>query len=185
MGDKLGQELELFPSMMTTYAEFKKLFPGGVLLVKPEKGEQGSPYNEYFTNPDKLGMLGRINDFERLKGKDIIYGLRLADGEVAISKAYLKDEGFAFIADSKSPIVVTLDAKSRTVAAFRLPHSDNIQVGDFSVSDDRLTFSVNGNTWKMKTGKSTDGQGDLSLAPVLSAYWFAWVSFFPETELIK
>ncbi|MCH9031317.1 MAG: DUF3179 domain-containing protein [candidate division Zixibacteria bacterium] len=185
MGDKLGQELELFPSMMTTYAEFKQLFPDGVLLAKPEKGEQGAPYEKYFSNPDKLGMFGRANDFERLKGKDIIYGLRLAKGEVAISKAYLHDKGFAFVADSKSSIAVTFDSKSGTVAAYLIPHSNNIQAADFLISDNRLTFSVNDKTWNMKTGKSASGHGDLSLAPILSSYWFAWVSFFPETELIK
>jgi len=185
MGDKLGQTLELFPSMMTTYAEFKKLFPDGVLLVKPEKGKQGSPYDDYYANPDKLGMFGRANDFQRLKGKEIVYGLRLADGDVAISEAYLIDKGFAFIADSKSPVAVTFDSKTGTAAAYLIPYSDSLQAGDLSVSDDRLTFSVNDNTWNMKTGKSVKGKGDLSLAPILSAYWFAWVSFFPETELIR
>ncbi|NQU28742.1 MAG: DUF3179 domain-containing protein [Candidatus Marinimicrobia bacterium] len=40
--------------------------------------------------------------------------------------------------------------------------------------------------WNLLTGQPTADSGDpLSAQPLTSAFWFAWASFFPNTELVK
>lgn len=146
-----GSVLSLIPAIHTTYAEFKKQYPHGQLLKKEEKGPEGAPYAEYYADSTKLGIFGRIDDYERLPGKTLVVGLRLAGGEVAVSMDYLEEHGSATVGENPK-IVVTYDSKSKTVSANQAKPG-NKMLGD--------------------------------AFPVITSYWFAWASFFPETELIK
>ncbi len=146
-----GSTLTLFPAIHTTFAEFRKLYPDGQLLKKEEKGPHGSAYADYFDDQSKLGMFGRLDNFERLPGKALVIGLRLPDGEVAITVDYLEEHGFASIGEE--PIVtVNYDRDSKTVSARRSPSPAH------SYAEPVAT---------------------------ITAYWFAWASFFPNSELIK
>ncbi len=73
-GELEGKKLSPLPALHTTYSEFKELYPEGLLLKKPEKGESGSSYDSYFADPDKLGIFGRADNFQKLDGKDKVFG---------------------------------------------------------------------------------------------------------------
>lgn len=185
-GASEGKKLTQFPAIHTTYAEFKKLYPNGQLLRKPEKGEPGSPYAKYFGDPEKLGMFGRVDDYERLKGKDKVFGIRADEQQVAVSEAYLIKNGFALIPSLPDPVVVTFDADGGTVAAFAFSGKQKAAVKGLKVDGDRMIAPGGRAVWSARTGELLEGNGeDLAVAPTMSAYWFAWLSFFPNTELIK
>ena len=150
-GELEGNKLTLFPAIHTTFAGFKKSHPNGQLLKKEAKGPHGSPYADYFDDQSKLGMFGRLDNFERLPGKALVFGLRLPEGEVAITKDYLEEHGHAEIGEG--PIVmVSYDPESKTVRAI-------------ATQSQTTSFA-----WPV---------------PVITSYWFAWASFFPDSELIK
>ncbi len=185
-GPSEGKKLDQFPAIHTTYAEFKKQYPNGQLLKKPEKGEAGSPYDRYFTDPDKLGIFGRANNFERLAGKDKVFGIRQGDQQVAVAEAYLIERGYAMIADLSDPVIVTYDKNSSTSAAFAFTGKQTETIKGLKVESNRIIVSDGKLVWDALTGELIDGDGEnLALVPTMSAYWFAWLSFFPETELIK
>lgn len=148
-GSMEGKTLTLFPAIHTTYAEFKKSYPNGQLLKKEEKGEAGSHYDEYFSDSTKLGIFGRLDDFERLPGKTLVYGVRLSEGAFAVTMDYLEEHGSAVIG-KESMVTVRYDSGSKTVSATRAA-----------------------------------GGEDATPVPVVTAYWFAWASFFPSSKLIK
>ena len=185
-GPSEGKKLDQFPAIHTTYAEFKKQYPNGQLLKKPEKGEAGSPYDQYFADPDKLGIFGRANNFERLPGKDKVFGIRRGDQQVAVAEAYLVERGYAMIANLSDPVVVTYDKNSSSAAAFAFTGKQTETIKGLKVESNRITVSDDKLVWDALTGELIKGDGEnLALVPTMSAYWFAWLSFFPETELIK
>ena len=185
-GSEENKKLKQFPASHTTYGEFKKLYPDGRLLRKPELGEAGSHYDEYFANTEKLGIFGRIDDFERLAAKDKVFGLRLGDREVAVAESHLETNGWAMVTAEPAPVLVTFDASGGTAAAFDLGGLSEEIVSELSIKDDRISSANSQTIWHARTGKLIEGEGqDLNVIPTMSAFWFAWASFFPTTELIK
>lgn len=185
-GPREGKVLELYPSMHTTYSEFKELFPGGLLLRKPSRGEAGSHYNSYFADSTKLGIFGRADNFARLRGKDQVFGLRLSDKTIAVSKDYLIKNGFVTLADGDTPVVLSYDNNSKTAVAFALNGVDAVDPTKLKVKGNRILPGEGKSSWHAATGRSNSADTpNLTMIPVITAYWFAWISFFPNTELIK
>ncbi len=183
-----GRQLSLYPSHHTTYAEFKRLYPKGKLLKKRQPGTGGSRYADYFSAADKLGIFGRVDDFRRLPGKALVYGLRLEDRQVAISLEKLEADGLIVIDGDGQPIVVAYESESGTAMAYQMPSSASGKASDFLIKGDRIEVDDGAMSWMLATGApagESSGSEILRLLPILSSYWFAWVSFFPETELIQ
>jgi hypothetical protein len=181
-----GKKLRQLPAFHTTFDEFKKLYPQGLMLRKPSRGYAVSAYDSYFSDPNKLGIFGRPNNFQRLGGKDKVFGLRLGDSQIAVSESYLQNKGYAIISEAKPPVVVTFDSASRTVAAFSLRDIDQSVLNELNVEADRILLPISNESWDARTGRVVEGDsGDLMMVPVITSYWFAWASFFPDTKLIK
>ncbi|MBD3219055.1 MAG: DUF3179 domain-containing protein, partial [candidate division Zixibacteria bacterium] len=182
-GELKGKVLEPFSSIHTTYAEFKELYPDGLLLKKPQKGPKGSPYEGYFADPDKLGIFGRQDDFRKLDGKDLVFGLRLDGKQVAISRDYIAEKQYVLIEHDGAPILVYYDGTSNTVAAYNLNGDNELSAG---VEFGNEKIILNDMAWDARTGEALSANtADLRHFPIFTAYWFAWFSFYPETELKK
>jgi hypothetical protein len=181
-----GKYLSPLPALHTRYSEFKELYPEGLLLKKPEKGESGSSYDSYFQDPDKLGIFGRADNFQKLDGKDKVFGLRLGERQVAVSEDYLIRNRHAVLTETDPPVIVTYDVESKTVAAFALSGPAQTELEKVMIEDNTLHLSGGDAAWDSRTGRVKSGNASpLEPIPVISAYWFAWISFFPDTELIK
>ncbi len=180
-----GESLRLFPSALTTYDEFKKQYPHGKLLTKADKGPPRSPYDTYLSDESQLGTFGRVDNFERLKGKDVVFGLRLDGKQVAISQGHLLERRLVVLQQFSPPVVVTCDTAGNSVAAFSLPVSFSDSL-DLVLTDNIIRLGGGRSTWNARTGELLSGEGsNLISRPITSAFWFAWVSFFPKTELLK
>jgi len=180
MGALVGAELELFNSSHTTFSEFVKRYPEGKVLKKPEKGNAGSYYESYFADSAKLGIFGRVNTFDSFPAKEHVFGFRLSGKNVAVSKEYLTTKSFVFFQNSPTGVLVVFDKNSNSVSAFGVPG----EFKDAKVVEGKIVL---GNAvWKAGTGVLLKGDGEnLDKVPIITAFWFAWASFFPETELIK
>lgn len=185
-GELEGKKLSSLPALHTRYSEFKELYPEGLLLKKPEKGESGSSYDSYFADPDKLGIFGRADNFQKLDGKDKVFGLNLGKRQIAVSEDYLIRNGLAVVSGTEPPVIVTYDHEGRTVAAFALRDHSQTDLVDIRIEDNALFLSGDNTAWDSRTGRAKSGDADpLDQIPAISAFWFAWISFFPDTELIK
>lgn len=185
-GPMEGSMLKQFPAIHSTYKDFKRTYPNGLLLKKPEMGEAGSPYNSYFSDNEKLGIFGRANNFTRLNGKDKVIGIRLTNREVAVSYDYLSREEFAFISDSVAPVILIFNVAGATVSAFIFDKIDNNYLTSLDISDGIISIAEGRIKWDAYSGYAISEEiENLKIKPTMTAFWFAWVSFFPETELIK
>ncbi|UCD95615.1 MAG: DUF3179 domain-containing protein [Candidatus Zixiibacteriota bacterium] len=181
-----GKMLDQFPALHTTYDEFIKLYPDGLILRKPGRGYAVSSYESYFSDETKLGIFGRPDNFQRLGGKDKVIGLRLGDNQTAVSEDYLQTNGYAVIPEAKPPVVITFDSETRTAAAFLLPGTGPTGATKIRVETGRILLPGKNISWDAKTGRVVEGGGDdLKMVPAITSYWFAWISFFPSTRLIK
>ena len=176
-GQLEGARLELFPSIHTTYAGFRRLYPQGRLLKKPERGSRGSAYGDYFADTTKLGILGRADRFTRLDAKALVYGLRLPDQEVAIARDYLLEHGSAVVETEAMTVWVAFDSTKQTVTAEGMRWDEvSWDTGKVKAEVDDLAVAQHGFMGK---------EINMEPVPIITAYWFAWASFFPETELVK
>jgi hypothetical protein len=177
-----GKTLTLYHSFHTTYADFKKNYPDGVVLKKPERGEAGSHYDSYFSSSERLGIFGRVDNFQKLPAKSKVYGIRLEDRQAAVAVGLLESEGWAQIDGGSSMIVITYDTAGHTAAAFMLPETQ----ATADVVDGVITLSDGGRRWNARTGKGISSKArDLEPVPLISAFWFAWASFFPDSEIYQ
>ena len=179
-----GTELTLYPSSITTYVDFKKLYPNGFLLAKPEKLERGSTYDSYFSDSTKLGILGRVDNFKRVPGKTRVMGLRLKDGNFAVTVDKLADSKVILIKRAEPKVVMLYDAATETAFAYEVAGLSGEQAAEISVHGASLV--AGDATWDIRTGSSTDGKSTaLTPVPIITAFWFAWASFFPTSDLIQ
>jgi hypothetical protein len=82
-GPLTGKKLSEVPSMVTTWGQWRKEHPQ-TLLLRPEPRPRVSPYEQYFSDPQKLGVLGTKNADPRLAGKTWVWGIADASGAIAI-----------------------------------------------------------------------------------------------------
>lgn len=81
-GPLTGKRLQEVPSIVTSWAEWKKAHPD-TLLLRASPGPRRSAYADYFADPSRLGVLNTKNPDERLQGKSWVWGL--ADGKEAVA----------------------------------------------------------------------------------------------------
>ncbi len=184
MGDMENSKLTLFPSSRTTFEEFKRLYPNGILLKKDGRGLPNSPYENYFRDRTKLGIFGRVDNFRRLKGKEMVVGVRYNGVQVAVTRKVLRKKGFCVIKELHPPVILTYNDSTESISAFR--YSIPGAKLEFELKGNLIQLKKSDNSWNLFTGKIATGNAkDLELAPFTTSYWFAWSSFFPETKLIK
>jgi hypothetical protein len=132
-----------------------------------------------------LGIFGRINDFERAPAKLLIYGLRVGPEDVAISSEHLAEKRWVLVETKTRPVIVTYDPTSHTASAFALDHPAIQDTKGIHVERAQILTEDGAAAWNARTGMPEKGNVDgLEPTPLLSAYWFAWASFFPATRLI-
>jgi hypothetical protein len=82
-GPLTGKKLSEVPSVVTTWSDWRREHPG-TLLLRPEPRPRVSPYERYFPDPEKLGVLGTKNPDARLPGKTWVWGIADSSGPVAV-----------------------------------------------------------------------------------------------------
>ena len=73
-GKHLDRQLEVVPSVQTTWAEWKKAHPGTQVLKKPEE-IRSSRYEHYFTDNDRAGMFRTFWLKDRMPAKALVHGV--------------------------------------------------------------------------------------------------------------
>lgn len=185
-GEMLGKSLENLPARVTTWAEWRRLHPDTLVLVKDPAATK-SPYEEYASSPTKMGIFGTKNPDDRLEGKQVVLGIAI-DGEAA---AFAHDDlgrtAIATWALAGEPVVVVYDRAGGSAAAFSREAAGRELTFRAEAADPRSARDdQTGSTWDLVRGVATAGPLEgtqLEELPVVNAYWFAWAAFHPDTKL--
>jgi len=181
-----GTQLEIVPSLQTSWEQWLELHPDTQLLDKGGRYNSDS-YQGYYLS-GSAGIIGESNKDRRLPGKDASL-----EGK---AKAYpfqvIANEPLINDSISGTQVLVVLDLPSETAAIFdrnlegrSLGFDILPDTGDgISPMKDRET----GSTWQLLTGRAIDGElagMALTRLPSFYSFWFAWSDFHPKTELYE
>lgn len=128
-------------------------------------GDASSHYKRYMEDSTKFGIFNRADTFDKLGGKKLVFGIRHGEKIIAVSKDYLTKNAYYAFKSGGSTILVVYDKDTETINAYET---------NYKLKDGKILDKIN--QMNLKKFKSI---------PVVTAYWFAWISFFSDTELIN
>jgi len=191
-GPMTGEALDLVPSTLTTLGEWRETHPDTVVLrPPPESGTVGTglktrdytrdPYAGY-ERSDDAGLDDEFDD-DRLHPKTVVLGVERSGVARAYPAETIREEALVEDVVGGLPIVVTTTGEGTPIAWHREVDG---RERSFEVGDDRH-LRAGGSRWRRSTGIAVDGPYEgtrLAQANAVSPlFWFAWLDFYPDTEL--
>ncbi len=200
VGELTGQKLELLPSTIVSWADFKETFPDGKVLSKQTGHSRpygSNPYVGYDDINSSPFLFDRRTD-GRLSAMERVVTLEIG-GQIA-AYPFSRLERKPVVHDTVGGREVVVFFKRGTVSALdRSSIADSRDIGSAAVFDPkldgrRLSFGADGRSFRdAETGSTWDifgksNAGPLkgrSLSPVISGnhFWFACAAFKPETRI--
>jgi len=189
-GPLSGTQLEILPSLQTTWDQWYQLHPDTQLLDKGGRYNTDS-YEGYYRG-GSAGIIGESNKDRRLPGKELVLGVNTEGLVKAYPFQTIVRQPLINDSISGKQVLVVFDLTSETGAIFdrnlegRSMGFDILpETGDgIALMKDRET----GSTWQLLTGRAISGELEGMALKRLSsfyAFWFAWSDFHPDTALYE
>ena len=183
-GKHRGAQLEKMAAIQTTWQEWRAVHPGSQVLKKSEDVLE-SPYQGYFDDPDRMGLFRAQWVADRMPGKTLVYGAAVGSSAIAMTEEAF--DGSGLIGSELGGVsFVAFRGPDGGVRAYftRIDGEDielvlNHETGGFRDGD--------GSTWDLANGRCINGPragASLKSLAVTPVYWFAWSSFYPNTQVI-
>ncbi len=190
-GPLTGEKLIDFPILWTEWRHAKNVFPGAIVLsrstgfIKPYGTDPYGSYTESNNYYDSGEPFFRVmNQDSRLESKTVVYGINLGDDQFAVLKSKAAEEMVINLERGDNHLVMFYDEALEIVRVYNRKVEDTI----YSFEYDLLFKDEETGTSWTKFGKASSGQltgVELERVTNFDCMWFAWVAFFPDTELIK
>jgi len=185
MGKLKGRWLSTLPVAQTTWSKWKKSHPHTKVLKK-DKEIRSSHYQRYFEDPARTGMFRTEWLMERMPGKKLIQGITIGPHALAVDDGKLKAGEFLQRGLGDDDVLM-IRASDGGVHAFLS-----------RVGDKRLTFRKESKEWRyvdletksvwdLEQGICQKGElkgKKLKELAVTPAFWFAWSTFYPNTQVV-
>jgi hypothetical protein len=182
-GKHHGSQLRKLESVQATWEQWRSGHADTTVLKKSAE-VQGSHYQGYFDDPEKMGLFRSQWLAERMPGKTLVYGAAVGPHALAVTDGALEN-GLVDGSLGETPVVVSrgrdggvrgfvAEVEGEKIELRRLPGSELIRDGG-------------GSTWDLDAGRCVAGpRAGARLEPVAvtPVYWFAWSSFYPNTQVI-
>jgi hypothetical protein len=194
VGELAGTQLELLPSAVIGWDEFRTSFPDGRVLSRQTGFERGygiNPYVGYSSSSSPFLFDGDIDD--RFPALERVVGVTVGDADKAFPFSLIS--GPRVVNDTVGDLPVAIFWGSDTADALDtadIAEGRAIGTGiafDRRVGSDVLTFTANGDdtftdaetgsTWDL-LGRATDGPlagEQLDTVVHRNDFWFAWAAF--------
>jgi hypothetical protein len=186
-GHHEGATLREIPSMVTTWGEWKRLHPGTLVLEKPPL--EGSPYESYYSSEERYGAFGSNNPDDRLPGKELIIGVQESGVTAAVSLSRLRESGVINGYVGETPVAwVAVSAPGAAAFERRLDGAILELAYDQSGRLISADAGAGASGFDPVSGEALSGPlagRRLRRLPAMRAYWYSWVTFHPDTVLVK
>ncbi|MCI0575771.1 MAG: DUF3179 domain-containing protein [Chloroflexi bacterium] len=183
------QRLTVVPSILTTWGEWKQLYPETLVLSAERlgqyEGELTDPYAGYYTS-GAAGLAGDVAHPADVPAKALVVGVQVGAHLRAYPLPVLREAGLVEDELGGVPLLLVYDAALQVVYVYRR------EVGEMGLSfaapeqHHTLRDQQTGSTWDWRTGQATSGElagTRLTPYPATLAFWFAWAGIFPETQV--
>lgn len=189
-GPLTGTRLEFVPAAQTTWSSWRKLHPDTLVLDKGG-GYGRDPYSSYYRN-NSAGILGESNPDRRLQRKEFVVGVRIGETTKAYPFRALNDQTIVNDVVAGLPLVVLFDRDAASAVVFDRRTEDRTvtfrNVEKQNGTQPAMVDMETGSRWNPMTGEAIEGplKGTvLRRVPSHYSFWFAWIDFFPDTELFQ
>jgi len=128
VGEMAGEKLEVLPSDVTTFGEWKQKFPEGQVLSKDTGATRfygNDPYGDYYSNDDVFFQVSAEDD--RLEKKDFILGIVVNGKAKAYYAPSIKEKGEINDTFEGKKIVAQYDADLDAVRLFEKTESGEMK----------------------------------------------------------
>ena len=202
VGELTGTVLEVLPSSIVSWADFKTTYPDGQVLSRDtgfSRNYGRNPYTGYDSVDDNPFLFrgdvdGRLSATERvvaveLNGETVAYPFSVLEGLLVVHDSVGGEPIVVFFQPgTASALDASTIADSRDVGAagvFR-PKAAG-QTLTFRAEGDDIVDNETGSRWNV-LGKAVDGPlAGEELTPVVNGahFWFAWAAFQPDTRIYQ
>ncbi len=185
-GPLAGERLDMLSSVQTTWKQWVARHPDTRVLRKDAR-IRGSRYEAYARDPSQFGLFRSARAIRKLPGKSIVYGIVRAGEAVAIAAKALEDAGLVHLNVGDEAILVARGRDGGVRAFLRRAGGRELRFRREG-ADGRVRDEATGSTWDAETGRCLEGSlagAALEEIAVRPAYWFAWVSFYPDSRVVE
>jgi len=182
-GKHRGTQLERFEAIETSWREWKAAHPDTKLLKKNEE-VLGSHYQSYFDDPEKMGLFRAQWLADRMPGKTVVYGASIGPHAIAVTDGAL-EEGLVEGTLGGTPVVLSRSSDGGVRAFVARVDGEEIELGRDPETGE--VKDAQGSTWDLGNGRCISGPrsgANLETVAITPVYWFAWSSFYPNTQVI-
>ena len=183
-GPAKSKRLERWTSVQTTWTKWRAAHPDTRVLKKSEE-VLSSHYQKYFDDPERNGLFRSQWLMEKMPGKTKVHGAVVGAHAVAITDGAFGPDGLVSVDLGGTTAVVVLSSDGG-VRAFEA------RVGDRKLEIEHAAGAfrdaATGSAWDLERGTATAGPmtGEaLEPVPVTTVFWFAWSSFYPNTQVVE
>lgn len=191
-----GQRLVVLPSQMTSWGEWKDVYPDTRILsaemLWTRTEEIIDPYAGYYSS-SSAGITGWANPNDMLPVKALVVGLIIGEAARAYPLALVRQAGLIQDELGGIPLLLAYDPELGSVVAYR---RDTVQNGTI---EGTLSFTLGGSegqiqdeqtktTWEIRTGRAVEGPmagRELSRIAAPLVYWFAWSDLHTSSDVYE
>ena len=185
LGDLKGKKLAVIPVVQPSWAEWRSDHPDTYLLKK-SKTVSSSAYEDYFKDPDRAGLFRANWLMERMPAKEIVHGISIGPHALAIVENRLQSGKIVQSKVGEEEILIIRN-QDGGVKAYHTHIEDQILSFDITTDNFLISDQESASLWDLRTGACIDGKFSgrkLAEIQVLDAFWFAWSSFYPNTQVL-
>ena len=180
-GTHKGKILKTLQVVQTNWNTWVKQHQDTKVLKKSEEIKSSS-YEKYFENPNRLGIFRTIYLQDRMPGKTLVYGISSGVHQLAVLDSLLI-QGKLRQTDLGDDRIIIFKSKDGGLRVFKDGGYIFKEKTESRFFMDVKTRSI----WDFDQGKCIKGKlsgTELEAVPVTLAYWFAWSTYFPNTEVL-
>ncbi|MES3517808.1 MAG: DUF3179 domain-containing protein [Natronomonas sp.] len=168
-----GATLREFEVVRTSWGQWRDAHPETAVMSENTGFAQDygrDPYARRGYYESDQTLFRNTFEHDRYHAKEWVYGTRTEDGEAAFLKETLQNVGVIHGSAGDRPIVAVYDPTLDTAYVYRNPTEETFEYRDGVVEDE---------------GGTTHRPDELPLDRIISfdAYWFAWIAYYPNTNV--
>jgi hypothetical protein len=186
VGDMVGTKLKFVSITIASWGDWKNLHPDTQVLSRDtgfSRPYGANPYPGYEQSESIWFPVS--NTDERLFAKDIVTGLRIDGSSKAYPHMKLAREVVVNDEVGGQSVVVVWNPSLEDARAFSRVVDGRVLNFEYDNSIQTMIDNETGSSWSLE-GIATAGQmvgKQLNQIHAIRSFWFAWVAFYPETEI--
>jgi hypothetical protein len=201
VGTLTGTTLDIVPVATVSWSDFRDAHPDGLVLSRDTGVNRDYGRNPYvgYDDPDDVPFLfdGEVDG--RLAVKERVIGIRDGDDGIAVRLTELEAaQVMDVILDDRDLVVWVKPGTASSLDAGSVAGGRDVgATGVFfrELDGQQLTFEADGEGFRDREtgtawdvlGNATDGPlegSSLEAYPHVDTFWFAWIAFLPDTEVV-